>query len=89
MLYTMWAVLGLMMLDFVIGIIRSLVTKSFTLNSILEYLQNFLYHVFPLLVIITVMPLDPTQWVLLIFYYISGLALVLHYLINIVNKWRA
>lgn len=88
-LYTMWAVLGLMLLDFLIGLIRSIVTKSFSLQWVLGYFKNVLYHVFPLLIIISLIPIDPTGWILFIFYLIGGLALIIHYLIEIGHKWRA
>ncbi|WP_245592181.1 hypothetical protein [Ectobacillus panaciterrae] len=84
----MWAILGLMLLDFLIGLVRSLVTKSFSLKMVLDYLKDVLYYVFPLLVVVTLMPLDPTGWILLIFYYIGGLAVIWNYLIEIKNKWR-
>ncbi|MEW9669208.1 hypothetical protein [Ammoniphilus sp. 3BR4] len=85
MLYTMWAVFGLMLLDFLIGLFRSLKTLSPTL--ILDYLKDILYYVLPLMVIANMMPLDPTGWVLLIGYYVSGLAVIWNYLIAIKNKF--
>jgi hypothetical protein len=85
----MWAVLGLMLVDFLIGAFRSLVTKSFTHKLVLGYLSDLLHYVFPLLIIMTLMRLDPTGWILLVVYYISGLAIIWHYLAQIVNKWRA
>lgn len=85
----MWAVLGLMLLDFLIGFVRSIATKSFSLQLVLGHLQNMLYHVFPLLIIISLMPIDPTGWILLIFYFIGGLALIINYMIEIGKKWRA
>lgn len=89
MLYTLWAVLGLMLLHFLISLFRSLVTKSFTLEVVLVYLKDILFYVFPLLVIITLLPLDPTGWILIVFYFISGVAIILNYLIGIINQWRA
>ncbi len=88
-LYTLWAVLGLMMLDLLVGIFRSLVTKSFSPKIILDYLKDILYFVLPLIYVLNLIPLDPSGWILLIFYYLSGIALILHYLIAIKNKWRA
>jgi hypothetical protein len=89
MLYTMYGVVGLMLLDFVIGFVRSLATKTFTVNMVLDYLKSVLYMVFPLLVVLSLMPLDPTGWALKIFYYIGGLAIIWNYLVQIVSKWRA
>ncbi len=89
MLYTMWAVLGLMLLDFIVGLVRSVVTKSFSPKMVLEYLKALLYFVFPLLIVLSLMPIDPTGWILVIFYYIGGLAIILNYIVEIVKKWRA
>ncbi|MCM2532980.1 hypothetical protein NDK43_12000 [Neobacillus pocheonensis] len=85
----MWAVLGLMLLDFIVGLFKSLVTKSFNLKMVLDYLKDVLYLVFPLVFILNLMPIDPTGWILLVFYYIGGLAVIWNYLSGIINKWRA
>jgi hypothetical protein len=88
-LYTMYAVLGLMLLDFVVGLVRSVVTNTFTVNMVLDYLKSVLYMVFPLIVILSLVPIDPTGWALKIFYYIGGLAIIWNYLVSMVSKWRA
>lgn len=87
--FMMWAILGFMLLDFLIGLIKSLVTKSFSSTMVLDYLKDVLYMVFPLLVISSLAPIEPTQWVLHIFYYIGGLAVIWHYIKAIIKKWRA
>lgn len=88
-LYTMWAVLGLMLLDFFIGFFKSLVTRSFSPSTVLNYLKDVLYYVLPLIIIVTWMPLDPTGWLLKTFFYIGGFAVVWNYLMAIKNKWKA
>jgi len=88
-LYTLWAVLALLLLDFLVGLVRSFIAKTFSSNLVVEYLRNVLYHILPLLVMISLFPIDPAGWILLVFYYIAGLALILHYLTEIKNKWRA
>lgn len=85
----MWAVIGLLLIDFLIAIFRSGANGTFSPNIVIGYLQNFLYHIFPLLVIFYLMPIDPTGWILITFYFISGLALIWHYLVDIKNNWRA
>ncbi|MDQ0199462.1 hypothetical protein [Neobacillus ginsengisoli] len=85
----MWAVLGLMMLDFIVGLFKSLVTKSFSPKMVLDYLKDILYYVFPLVFILNIMAIDPTGWILLIFYYIGGLAVIWNYISGIITKWRA
>ncbi len=89
MLYTMWAVLGLMLIDFIIGAFRSLISKSFSHTLVLGYLKDLLNLVFPLLIILSLMQFDPSGWILMVFYYIVGLAIIWHYLAEIVHKWRA
>ncbi|KAB2330740.1 hypothetical protein F7731_19245 [Cytobacillus depressus] len=89
MLYAIWAVLGLMIIDFLIGFFRSLATKSFSPKIILEYLKDILYYVFPLIFLMNIMPIDPTGWILLIFFYIGALGVIFNYLLQIKNKWKA
>lgn len=85
----MGAIFGLMWLDLLIALFKSVVTKSFSLQIVLDYLKDVLYYVMPLMIVLNLMSLDPTGWFFLIFYYIGGLAVILHYLIAIKNKWRA
>lgn len=85
----MWAIFGLMWLDLLVGLFRSLVTRSFSPSLILDYLKDVLYYILPLTVVVTMMPLDPTGWLMMIFYYIGGLAVIWNYLVSIKNKWSA
>ncbi|MBD0381441.1 hypothetical protein [Paenibacillus sedimenti] len=86
MLYTMWVVLGLMGLSFLLGLYQSLKASSFSYNLILTYLQDLLYYVFPLFLIANMMPLDKTGWLLQIGYYIGALGVVIKYISNIRSK---
>lgn len=85
----MWVVLGLLLIDFLIGIFRNAINGSLSPNIVLDYLKNLLYHVFPLLIIVSLIPLDPSGWILIAFYYISGLGLIWYYAVEIIHKWRA
>lgn len=89
MLYTLWAVLGLMLVDFIIGLFRSIVTKAFTPKIGLDTLKYILYYVFPLVFITSLIPIDPSGWILMVFYYITGLFVIWHYLVSIFTKWKA
>ncbi|MCY9665167.1 hypothetical protein M5X11_09375 [Paenibacillus alginolyticus] len=80
MLYSMWVVLGLMGLSFLLGLYKALKAGSFSSALILTYLQDMLYYVFPLFLISNMMSLDPTGFLLLVAYYIGALGLVLKYL---------
>jgi hypothetical protein len=81
--------MGLMLLDFVIGLVRSVVTNSFSVNMVLDYLKTVLYMFFPLLFVYSLISVDPTGWALKIFYYIGGVAIIWNFLTAIINKWRA
>ena len=49
MLYSLWIVLGLMALDFLVGLFRSLRVGDFFPSLILDYLRDMLFYVLPLL----------------------------------------
>jgi hypothetical protein len=88
MLYTIWAVTGLMILDFVMAFIRSFWKGSFDTSFILGYLKDILYFIFPLKFLITMFGLDPTGWILITFYFIAGIAIVIKYLKDIFSKFQ-
>ena len=87
MMYTMWAIFGLMFIDFIIGFFRSLSSSSFPLTQFLNYMKDVVNYVFPLLLMAALMPLDPTGWVMLIAYYVGGLAVIWNYLMSIKNRF--
>lgn len=86
MLYAMWAVLGMMSLDLLVGLYRSLRAGSFSHMPLLGYLQDTLYYVLPLFVLVQLMPLDPTGWIMLIAYYLGAFGVVVKYAGDIRNK---
>ncbi|MFF2877641.1 hypothetical protein ACFVR2_15095 [Gottfriedia sp. NPDC057991] len=90
MLYTLWAVIGLMILDFVIAFIRSFWKGSFDTSFILGYLKDILYFLVPLQFLTSMFGLVPTQtrWILITFFFISGIAIVIKYLKDIFSKFR-
>lgn len=87
MLYAMWAVLGVMLIDFAAASYRALKNSSFSSALIVDYLKALLYNVFPLFLLSNMLPLDPTGWILLIAYYVGGLAVFLNYLSAIKSKF--
>jgi hypothetical protein len=86
MLYTMWAVLGLMGLNFLVGLYRSLRVGDFSNTLILSYLQDLLYYVLPLFLLANIMSLDPTGWLVQIGYYIGGIGVIIKYVTDIKSK---
>jgi hypothetical protein len=89
LVYTLWAVFGLMIIDFLIGFIKSFWKGSFTLTFVLDYLKDVLYYVVPLYIIATISSIDPTGWILNIFYFSGGIAVSLKYLLDIFKKFKA
>lgn len=87
MLYTMWAIFGLMFIDFIIGFFRSISSSSFPITLFQGYLKDVVNYVFPLLIMANLMALDPTGWIMLIAYYVGGLAVIWNYLTAIKNRF--
>lgn len=85
----MWAVWGSLCLDLLIGLVRSFWAGSFSLvpSMVLDHLKDVLYYVTPLMVMMTMMSIDPTGWVLLILYYICSLSVIWNYIVAIKNKF--
>ncbi len=87
MLYAMWGVLGVMGIDFLASVFRSLKRSSFSTALVLDYLRDLLNYVFPLFIVVNLIPLDPTGWILLIGYYLASLAVFLRYVFAIKDKF--
>ena len=87
MIYTLWAVFGLMILDFLIAAIKSFWIGTISPAIVLDYLKGVLYYVFPLNVIVSMIPMDPTGWILTIFYFVGGIAVMLKYALDIKGKF--
>jgi len=86
-MYTMWAVFGLMIIDFLLAFFKSFWAGTFSPMIVLNYLKDIVYFVLPLNIIVSMMPMDPTGWILVIFYFIGGIAVILKYLIDIKGKF--
>ena len=87
MIYTMWAVYGLMIIDFLLAFFKSFWSGTFSPMIVLNYLKDIVYFVLPLNIIVSMMPMDPTGWILVIFYFLGGIAVILKYLIDIKGKF--
>jgi hypothetical protein len=86
MLYAMWAVLGLIGLNFLASLYRSLKVGHYSNTVILSYLQDVLYYVLPLFLLANMMSLDPTGWLVLIAYYIGAVGVILKNVTDIKSK---
>ena len=86
MLYSLWIVLGLMALDFLVGLYRSLRVGDFSPSLIVDYLRDMLYYVFPLLMLASLSVLDSTGWLMLVGYYVGAFGIALKYLLALKSK---
>lgn len=88
MVYTMWAVFGFMIIDFLIALFRHFWEGNFDPKFVLEYLKDIVFYVLPLNVILSMISIDPTGWILVILFFIGGIAIVLKYILDIIGKFR-
>ncbi|OCT13722.1 hypothetical protein A8709_19260 [Paenibacillus pectinilyticus] len=79
MLYAMWLVLGVMGLSFVVDLVKSFASGTFSSTTITSYLKDLLYLVFPLFLLSNMMPLDHSDYIIKIAYYIGALGVVYKY----------
>jgi hypothetical protein len=85
-LYMMWGVIGVIGLDMVAGIYRSIITNSFSFSRLPGFLGGILGYVFPMMLLANMMSWDPTGWLILIAYYIGGVGVIVKYLMDIKGK---
>jgi hypothetical protein len=88
MIYTLWAIFGLLFINLLISLFQSFWKGSFDTAFLLDYLKDILYFVLPLTFILDMLSIDPTGWVLTIGYFVFGLAVILKYLKDIVKKFQ-
>lgn len=82
-IYSLLAVFGIMIIDFLFTFFKSFWAGTFSPTIVLDYLKDIVYYILPLNIIISMMSIDPTGWVLVIFYFIGAIAVILKYLLNI------
>jgi hypothetical protein len=88
MIYTLCAIFGLMIIDFLIAFFRLFWEGSFNPTFVLGYLKDVLYYVLPLNIILSMISIDPTKLILVIFYFVCGIAVILKYLLDIKRKFN-
>jgi hypothetical protein len=88
MIYAMYAVLGLMMLDVLIALFQSFRKGTFKPSFVLDYLKDVLFYIFPLNVVVSLLPIDPTGWILMMFYFLGSFAIIIKYITDIKDKFR-
>lgn len=86
-IYTMWAIFGLMIIDFIIAFAKSFWEGTFN-TTFLNYLKDILFYVLPLNVIISMIPIDPTGWILVSVYFVGGISVILKYVLDIKKRFQ-
>jgi hypothetical protein len=86
MLYAMWAVLGVMGLDFLVGLVKSLNSSSSMVSMVMGYLKDMLTYILPLFVVYNLMSLDPTGIVMMVFFYLCALGLFVKYIYDLKGR---
>ncbi|TCP55562.1 hypothetical protein EV586_103215 [Tumebacillus sp. BK434] len=89
MMYTMWAVLGLMTLDLLMGVYKSMKSNSCSLGQLSDFLGGVMTYVFPLLILASLnkTDIDPTGgWILLVLFYLTGIGVIWKLLLGIKSK---
>ncbi|MFC5450587.1 hypothetical protein [Paenibacillus aestuarii] len=85
--YTLWAIFGFMMLDFMIALFGSFWAGSFD-TTFLGYLKDIMFYVIPLNFLLSMVAIDPTGWIVIVVYFIGGLSIILKYVIDIVRRFQ-
>ncbi|RAP78377.1 hypothetical protein [Paenibacillus montanisoli] len=86
MLYSMWAVLGFMGLNFLFDFFKMLKSGSFSTDFVMGYLKDMVLIVLPLFMFANMQSLDNTGWIILTAYYIGAVAAVVKYLMDLKGK---
>ncbi|MDB5085226.1 MAG: hypothetical protein JWN30_2112 [Bacilli bacterium] len=86
MLTTLLVVLIVMGLNLLIGLYKGIATGSLSIAKMPNFLLGILHYVAPLLILAQLTTLDPTGILVMIGYYVGGIAVVLKYLGDIKNK---
>ncbi|MFC4768124.1 hypothetical protein [Effusibacillus consociatus] len=87
MLYALWLVLGAIGLNVLLGVIRAVMSSSFSVGKFTMFLKTgIMFGVLPLLVVAHVMPMDPTGWLLQIAYYAGAAGVFINYIMDAFGK---
>ncbi|REE68783.1 hypothetical protein A8990_13649 [Paenibacillus taihuensis] len=85
--YTMWAVLGIMIIDFLTAFIPSFWKGTFD-TTFLGYLKDILYYVLPLNFLLSMVPIDPTEYTLIVLFFLGGASVIFKYVMDIIKRFR-
>jgi hypothetical protein len=85
--YCMLGIFGLMIVDFVIAFVLSFWAGTFE-TTFLPYLKDIVFYVLPLNFILSMVTIDPTEWTLIILYFIGALSVMIKYVRAIIGRLR-
>ncbi len=85
MLYAMWGVLGMMSIKLLAEMYQSVSLRNFPSTAILNFLQGFVYYVFPLFIIANIASIDPTEIIVQIAYYVGAIGVIVKSITDIRN----
>lgn len=89
MMYAMWLVLIVIGLNVLVGAVRAANRGNFAADTFPRYLVTaILGGVLPLLVLAHLRGIDPTGWLILLFYYVSAIGLFVKYLLDLLSKLK-
>ncbi|MBP3964146.1 hypothetical protein [Paenibacillus lignilyticus] len=86
MLYSMWAVLGFMGLNFLMDMFKMMKSGTFSTDFVLGYLKDMVYYVLPLFMFANMQSLDHWGWMMLTAYYVGAFGVVFKYLMDLKGK---
>jgi hypothetical protein len=83
----MLGIFGLMIVDFVIAFVISFWSGTFE-TTLLPYLKDIVFYVLPLNFILSMVSLDPTEWTLIVLYFIGAISVMIKYVRTIIGRLR-
>ncbi|SEM90766.1 hypothetical protein [Paenibacillus sp. OV219] len=87
MQYSMWVVLGMMGLNFLLGLYKGLMAGSMTSDMFTMYLKDMMYYVLPLFLMANMdASFDSSGWIMLTAYYVGAFGVVFKYFMDLKNK---
>jgi hypothetical protein len=83
----MLGIFGFMIVDFVIAFVLSFWAGTFE-TTFLSYLKDIVFYVLPLNFILSMVSIDPTEWTLIVLYFIGALSVMIKYVRDIIGRFR-
>ncbi|MBD3920549.1 hypothetical protein H8B09_17430 [Paenibacillus sp. PR3] len=85
--YCLLGIFGLMIIDFLIAFALSFWAGTFEV-TFLPYLKDIVFYVLPLNFILSMVSIDPTEWTLIVLYFVGALSVMIKYVRDIIRRFR-